>query len=861
MNRQILYGIFFLSGVAGLVYQVLWMRYFQLLFGNTAKAAAVVLAVFFLGLGIGSWIGGRLVARARNPLSVYGWVEVGIALAAAPVLFLLPLYERLVASTAFSVAPTSLSADVARLLVAVIMTLPAGTLLGATFPIMGTVVITSRSDLGHRSSLLYGLNTLGAAVGVVATGFVLPAAIGVSLTYALALAINLAVGAMVLLRWRGPAAERATASAPPPERHRGATGSDATGTSLPRWLLLGLAFGSGAGLIGLEVLWTRMFALVFQNSVYSFSAIVLTVLVGLSASALIVSWITRRLSQPINVLGLTLGLTAIGILLTPAIFFEATGLAYFAYGVGWPWYVYRVVLLVAGVLLVPVLCAGATLPLLWQLFGRHPQPVGMTLGVVNLANLLGAVAGAAGAGFLLIPAIGLWTSIVVMAVVFLVLSLVTLSYSAAAWTRVGIPATVSVFVVLTLFVSNPSVYPVQRLKDGETLLYLDEGADAAVSVVEDASHIRWLKSNNTYSLGATASVRGEKRLGHLPLLLHPAPKDVAFVGIGTGISMSAGLDHSVDRLVGIEILPGVLDAAGYFSQDNRNVLADPRVTAVTGDGRIYLRTTAHTFDVIVSDLFVPWHAGTGNLYTLEHFEAGRSRLNPGGLYCQWLPLYQMSEWELGSIAATFARAFPYVSIWRGDFSSAAPIVGLVGSLEPIELNADTLTPRLERLAATMTPQDPLLHQLSDLTLFYAGDLKSTGQWLDQFPLNTDDRPVIEFLAPISQSRQRMFTGGALASFYRHVQEANAATASSRQPVLAASGATATPTRVSPEAGNLLFQAVAAGVNQDVEAQLATIRQAVDLLPGSNVLSIVDVVLKGMETQATRGVVPDQRSSR
>jgi spermidine synthase len=848
-SRSILYGIFFLSGIAGLVYEVLWMRYFQLLFGNTAKAAATVLTVFFIGMAVGSLVGGRLAHRGRHPLITYGWVELGIALAAAPVPWLVPLYDRLLpASAAFD---PSFSFDALRFLLALAMTLPAGILLGATFPIMGAALIAHHRELGRSAPVLYGLNTMGAVCGVALTGFFLPNMVGVSMTYAFAIGVNIVLAGLVL-GWLGRAASVARTSersddCPPVTTVHGRAGDAAP----PAWLVLVIAGGSGVALIGLEVLWTRMFALILQNSVYSFSAIVLTVLTALSLGALIVGWIAPRVTRPMEFLGTTLSLAALSTVLIPFIFFKATGVTYFAYGVGWPSYLYQVIALIAIVIFVPALLAGATLPLLWTLFHRREGTVGGTLGTVVFWNLVGAIVGAAGAGFALIPTVGLWTSVVIMAALLLVLAqLAWWSVPSSSGRRWGL-VVILTFILMASLVSNPSAFPVQHLSTGERLLYLNEGEDAVVSVVEDGNGARWLKSNNTYRLGATVELRGEKRLGHLPLLLHPNPKSAAFIGIGTGISMSAALDHPIDRVVGVELLPGVLDAVPFFSQQNQSLLNDPRVSVAVGDGRVYLRTTADRFDVIVADLFVPWHAGAGHLYTQEHFQAGRDRLNPGGIYCQWLPLYQMSEDELGMIAATFTRVFPHVSMWRGDFSSTAPILGLVGSAEPLVLDERQMGTRLAELSGRTVPQDSLLRSLSDLSLFYAGDAASVRSWLGRFPINTNDYPVIEFAAPISQAKRQMVTGSILDSFYWRVQNAPAV-----DPVRVRPADGADPVVLSPLPGNLLFVAVEAGAKEDLKTQAAAIKRAAELLPGSNVLSLFGAVAEAMRSAPTRGVAVD-----
>jgi hypothetical protein len=312
--------------------------------------------------------------------------------------------------------------------------------------------------------------------------------------------------------------------------------------------------------------------------------------------------------------------------------------------------------------------------------------------------------------------------------------------------------------------------------------------------------------------------------------------------------MSAALDHPLDRLVGVEILPGVLDAMPHFAEHNSGLGRDARARIATGDGRVYLRTSAERFDVIISDLFVPWHAGTGSLYTLEHFRAGRGRLNPGGLFVQWLPLYQMSERELGSIAATFAAVFPHVSIWRGDFSTTAPIIGLAGSVEPLAIDEAALGARLARLAERITPPDPILQTVSDFTLLYAGDLASVRSWVARFRVNTDDSPVIEFMAPIGQARKQMMRGPALLAFYRRVQESPAVNPVRVRPIQGGD-----PAALSPLAGNLLFVAMEAAAKQDTKNQFAAIQKAAEFHPGSNVLSLLNVVLSTTSSTATRGV--------
>jgi len=613
-------------------------------------------------------------------------------------------------------------------------------------------------------------------------------------------------------------------------------------------------------MIALEVLWTRMLALVLQNSVYSFSAIVLVVLIGLAAGALGVSFFQKYIARPGFFLALCLGATAFLVLLSPVLFFKLTGLSYFALGVGWRGYLVQVVKLTAALIFLPTLFAGMALPLLWRLFDRASSSVGFNLAQVTLWNLLGSLLGGWIAGFFLLPLMGLWRSMALMAGLYFLLAQGALIFSfshgllrgGTLRQRRGISVAAAIFSGLALVMAWPGDYAVQRLKSGERLLYLHEGEEAAVSVVEDAAKIRWLKSNNTYHLGATVSVDGEKRLGHLPLLLHPSPKQVAFVGIGTGISMSAALDHEVDDILGLEILPGVLGALPYFARHNRDLPTQKKVKLLLADGRVYLKSTKKHFDVVVADLFVPWHAGIGALYTREHFMAVRGHLKPGGIFVQWLPLYQMSEWDFGVLAATFSEVFPEASLWRGDFSSKAPILGLVGSIGPLNLDKTNLEARLKKLAEKNKAADPLLRSVSDFSLLYGGDLKEVADWQSRFPVNTEDRPIIEFQSPTRQAEGNPFTRAALAAFYQPLEGGA---------VLLKESKTEAAAPLSAQAGNLLFQALEAGLARDSKRQQDSIQKAALLQPESTYLKMFHAVLQAVNAGAARDRLQQDLSGR
>ena len=340
------------------------------------------------------------------------------------------------------------------------------------------------------------------------------------------------------------------------------------------------------------------------------------------------------------------------------------------------------------------------------------------------------------AGFIVLPMMGLHGGFMMASAVYLGLALAIAPDR--RWT-LGAAATAAA----ALLASGAT--PLAYLRRGETLRARIEGPSGIVTVV-DTEDDRQLRLDNHYLLGGSAAAATERRLGLVPLLLHPAPRRVAFVGMATGISASAGPALGVAETTVVELVPGVAAAAGaYFAPWNAGLLDRSDVQLVVDDGRHHLATTGMRYDVIVGDLFVPWHAGAGNLWTYEAFTNAAARLAPGGLYCQWLPLYQLTREEFDVIARTFLAVFPHVSVWRDDFYADRPVVGLVGSAMELPFDEAALRARLESVSAWA--RDPLLATPRGLAMLSLGELSSTKDLVAAGALNTDDRPVIEFLAP------------------------------------------------------------------------------------------------------------------
>ncbi|HUI26503.1 MAG TPA: hypothetical protein VL403_10505, partial [Candidatus Kryptonia bacterium] len=424
-------------------------------------------------------------------------------------------------------------------------------------------------------------------------------------------------------------------------------------------------------------------------------------------------------------------------------------------------YVLRIVAVAAVTAGPAAVASGAVMAALWAAWGGHGGAA-RPLGDLSAANTIGGVAGAVTAGFVAIPLLGVRETWLIVAVSYLILADI-IANGTNGLKPLAYAALVAIVIV------NPMRIPLVNLRpDSETLRAMLEGPSGIVTVVETADDVQ-LRLDNYYVLGGSAAATNERRLGLIPLLLHPGPRRAAFIGLATGITASAGPALGLDETTAIEIVPEVAKAArAYFSAWNARLLEQPSVTLVVDDGRRYLGAGREQYDAIVSDLFVPWHAGAGSLYSREMYQTVRRRLAANGLFCQWLPLYQLTHEEFDMIARTFLSVFPHVSLWRADFYPNRPVVGLVGQVDAQPIDLEQVSRRVDRMPDWA--RDSLLAAPRGFVMLYVGDLSATTDLFAGAPLNTDDRPRLEFLAPRltrmnADGDKDWFTGDALTAFY------------------------------------------------------------------------------------------------
>ncbi len=690
----------------------------------------------------------------KNPLRVYVWLEVGIAATALLYFGILEVYYRIYPALYQGVDSAPLLLAV-KFLLALLLVFPPAFFMGGTIPVMGQHVIRKLACFGTTSALLYGVNTLGAATGACLAGFCLPLWLGFKATCLLAMVVTATIALTAFLLSRGSMVDM---------QEQGQAGTSAvSGDSGRRWPLLLIGFLSGFGVLALEVLWTRMFAQVLENSVYTFAAILVVVLLCLAVGAFISSRLARLPVSPRTMLALLLLTGGLAVSITPFVFMRLTDSLQILVSTGsWLNYLGLIFRNVVLTIAFPALVLGAIFPFLMKAEEKYAGSAGRSLGVLAAVNTAGAILGSVVCGFLFLEKLGMWGTMQVLAVLYLVAALIF----PIGWNRKGIVLkAVCLGALLLQFTGlNPTGLPinsVDKLHQREEILETWEGSDCTVAVAQDRYGLS-IKINSHYGLGSTGALMPQKMQADLPLMVCPATKSIFFLGLGTGITAGSALDQqfsNVTRVVACELVPEVITAAKKYmtnvaGQDFTNGLfKDPRATVLAEDGRHYLMATRESFDMINSDLFVPYRSGAGSLYSKEHFERVKERLEPGGVFFQWLPLYQVTEAELFVIARTMLEVFDQVSLWRSNFQPGEEVIALAGHKDSRPLPACTLDSRAEKRFAVEGKGTRDMDRLSlpfnaeTILLFYCGNVTGAKELFAGYPINTDDQPIIEYMAP------------------------------------------------------------------------------------------------------------------
>jgi spermidine synthase len=786
---------FFFSGLAGLIYQILWLRMIDKVVGSAPFAVAIVLSVFMGGLALGSWLAGKYVdtiSSRGNLLSLYGKAELAIGMYG----LMLPLFIHL-AKPLYILAYNSLFAHfwLYRFFTfsgcSLLLLVPT-TLMGITLPVLCRFYVDDLGHIGARTGRLYGINTIGGAAGAVLCGFFLIEALGIWGTLAVAVGINILIGLLCIHM-----SKNTTSFADEPIKHpekniksKNRNTLKETGNPAPvpvdDGMVINLAlwiFGiSGFCAMAYEVIWTRLLGLILGPTTYSFSLVVSTFIIGLALGNIIFGRLADRVQGTFRLLVITqisagcLALLISHFLGNSQFFFSKL---IYTFNGSFGEKIFSQSLALFFVLVWPTIFLGATFPLVNKIYTRSLPELGKSIGSAYAVNTLGAILGSFIAGFIFIPFFGKENGLRITTGLQILVSLIGLAYlvfKAGERKRAYAAAFASLALCVLLLVNFPSwdhsilargwYYGFDSLegllsktswfeavskgpskltesvKDKEVIFYGD-GIGGFTTVDKSDSPI----GNANYTLmnsGKTDATSHSGRLtqalsSQIPLLFHPAPEKVMVIGLASGMTAGEALLYPIKQLDVVEINDQVIKAAGLFGRWNYNCLKNPRTHVIEQDGRNHLELTREKYDVIISVPSNPWMAGLSNLFSLDYFKTVKRRLNNNGIFVQWISAYDMDWDSFAMIGRTFAEAFPNSMLVNAMSMSDFLLVGFTDG-QKLNLNEANKNIVYARQSKNITIRDPKVI----LNLIASENLK---EFFGPGTLHTDNMPHLEFIAP------------------------------------------------------------------------------------------------------------------
>jgi spermidine synthase len=781
---RVLFLLFFLSGISGLIYESIWSRYIRQFVGSAATAQILVLSLFMGGMSLGALLAGRYIRRVRSPVLVYGMIEGLIGLYALAFPYLQDAAMRMSYDWLFPALGGGTAVVIAKWLVAALLILPPCVALGTTFPLMSVGIL--RRDLGHSGevlSLLYFTNSLGASMGALLSGFVLVGALGLPGTLMVAASLNIFI-MVIALRDRDPA--------PPIEARKPEAAAGGSDRGPLVWLFLAVAFGTGLSSFMYEIGWIRLLSMVLGSATHSFEVMLSAFILGLAMGGLFIRKRMDGFKRPevvLAIIQMAMGLAAIVTLPLYQLAVEGMGwlmdydagsrnLLFFDLSLARTeslWRTFNVVryLLCLLIMFPATFCAGMTLPLLTHVMlkrGQSENVVGNVYGV----NTLGAISGAVAAGLLLMPVVGIKGVVILGALIDMLLGLWLISNevrsgrATAGIRRFLLTASagtvVAVMVGLLVIRVDPMVLTSTVFRHGrqelpeyyEILSYVD-GRTATVTVVDNTAHPsyhiiytngkpdasvildRWPEDREK-DLGP--DIAGDEPnqflVGIVPLMAKPDATQAALIGFGSGVTCHVVLGSpNLERLDTVEIEPEMVEGSKFFLPVNYRAYEDPRSHIWFDDAKAYFASAGLKYDFIISEPTNPWVSGVSSLFTVEFYREAKRYLKPGGLLAQWLQGYELSDELMMSVLAAIDSEFEdYLVVRIGTLDW----VILSSPDGPIpELSADVLDwPELQESFDLLG-----IHDVGQIDGLVIANKKLLHPFIAKRTPNRDERPLLD----------------------------------------------------------------------------------------------------------------------
>ena len=742
--NNIIYFIFFLTGISGLIYETVWLRMLSRILGNTVYATSIVLSAFMLGLTLGSYYIGRHVDKIKDFIRLYSFLEIGIGFAALIVFFLfnglVPLYQFFHHIADSSNIVYRLLQSIAVFILLVVPTF----LMGGTLPLLSAEAKKRNSSFAKGMGNLYGLNTLGAVVGVLLSGFITIGSIGEFNTILIGVIINLSVGTFAFR----VLSKQNTSDTDSPALSQSKDGGSKRPQKISKYVLkerktiLFSYFVIGFTAFAIELVWTRLFQLQLGTSIYAFSMVLGIYLLGSALGSLISGKYYDKLKDPIGILGLAL--VFIGL-------YSIVGIYIFCQ------YIpnHNVVSYGFSKVIVPVLVVfpitfilGFIFPIVTNIYVEETSSIGGGIGRLYSVNTLGCILGSLISGYILIRFLGTQGTIILLAIINASVGLIVLLISSERSVKTNKLIAALSLALLTVFMGFESPDPFYTvikkviLSNPDYEIYYHKEGVVATTTAYGSKTNPTDKQVLINGIGMTALVPETKIMAHLPILMHNDPHEMLIICFGMGTCLRSAVTHEEINCDVVELVGEEYETFKYFHKDAPEVLANKRVHAFTDDGRNFLLMQEKKYDVIVIDPAPPlWSAGTVNLYTLNFFELCKSHLNTNGIMCMWISPESMSDVKM--IMKTFYEVFPITNVYAGPQYPGFFMIGGVSDIK-IDLNRFKAADQNKTVTNDLNEWGTLFKSsanMLDLKIMNPEDLRKT---VESSRVITDNYPYTEF---------------------------------------------------------------------------------------------------------------------
>ncbi len=640
---------FFFSGVAGLIYEICWIRKASLIFGSTTFALSTILAVFFAGLAIGSFLFGRLSKKQQNPLLWYALLELALAILALASLYLFDAVSHLYSVFFYDPDAGNLVSIVSRMILVSLVLLPPTILMGGTLPLLCRFLISDNKRIAGNIGLLYGINTLGAVVGCAVTGFWLLPVIGVIKSVLVAVLINFSIAVIA-----GYLSLHKTSL----------LNSDYLSSQKPRSVdkkqakivysvstLALMFFMTGFVTIGSEVLWSRFLTLLMRNTVHTYTITLSVVLTGIVIGSFIASRLFDKrlpLMNIFSILQIITALLSLTLMLLPAHYWRELG---------------QGILPVLLLMLIPGIISGICFPLINRLAISDYTQSSVSVGQMSAINILGGVLGSISIGFIFLPNFGLQISLQFITAIALATGFIAIltryqQQSLLKATRKLAWMTIPVIAWITIPLALGTRLPDDYLGDKNLLVDVEEGYGSTLSISRMGTSLQ-LKIDRLWQ--GTDVKNHQFMVAHIPMLLHSSPKDILVIGIGVGQTASRFLYYDAESLDVVDIEPKIFPFVKRNFQSQW--MDDPRVKLLPEDGRTYVEHGHKKYDIISIEVGQVFRPGVESFYSVEFYQSAKQRLQEEGLIAQFVPLAFFEPEQFKSILATFRSIFPDCVLW------------------------------------------------------------------------------------------------------------------------------------------------------------------------------------------------------